>query len=122
LLFHFLYLTIATVLQIKSIRLLLLAFSYVCLTTFLVEKTVVPFLHQHHETHQQVNGDSLDNGTDCFACDLAKATLDAEQAFAFSFAFGWVCWGALQLFISVQQSTVAVIFSSLRAPPIGLIA
>ncbi len=109
-------------LQIKSIRLVLQAFAYVCLTIFLVEKTVVPFLHQHHETHQHINGDSLDNTTDCFACDMAKATLDAEQAFAFSFAFVLVCWGALQLFISFQQSTVAVIFSSLRAPPVGSIA
>ncbi len=105
-------------LQIKSIRLVFLAFAYVCLTILLVEKTVVPFLHQHHEIHQHVNGDSLDNSTDCFACDLAKATLDGEQAFAFSFAFVWVCWGTLQLFILTQQATVAVIFSSLRAPPI----
>jgi hypothetical protein len=108
------------VLQTKSIRLVLLAFVYVCLTIFLVEKTVVPFLHQHHEAPQQVIGDSLDNSVDCFACDLAKVTLDSEQAFAFSFTFIWVCWGALQVFMYLQRSTVAAVFSSLRAPPVQL--
>lgn len=105
--------------QIKLIRLFLLAIAYACLTIFLVEKTVVPFLHQHHETHQ-VNGESLDHGTDCFACDLAKAAFDAEQTFTRSIAFVLVCWGALQLFSSMQHTSVAVIFSSLRAPPIFL--
>ena len=109
-------------LQIKFIRLLLLAFSYACLTIFLVEKTVVPFLHQHHETHQQqdIHGDKLDNATDCFACDIAKALLDAEHAFGFSFAFVLSCVGVLQLFYLMQQTKPAVIFSSLRAPPVAL--
>ena len=88
-----------------------------CLLVFLVEKTAVPFLHQHHEVQSKVRGDSLQSATDCFACDLAKATLDAEQAFVLSFVFVLAYVGLLQLFIVVQQTSVAIIFSSLRAPP-----
>jgi hypothetical protein len=108
------------VLQIKSIRSILLVCSYVCLSVFLVEKTVVPFLHQHHEEHSKVQGDSLQNATDCLACDLAKATLEAEQIVVLSFVFVVACLGVLQLFIVVQQTSGVVIFSSLRGPPVSL--
>jgi len=86
----------------------------------LAEKTVVPFLHQHHEVHSKVEGDSLQAATDCFVCDLAKATLDAELTDVVSFSFVLVCMGVLQLFILLQQPSRAVIFSSLRAPPSAL--
>jgi hypothetical protein len=92
----------------------------VCLSVFLVEKTVVPFLHQHHEIHSKVQGDCLQTASDCFACDLVTATLDAEQVLIFTFAFVLVCVGVLQLFTVLQQTSSAVIFSSLRAPPSGL--
>ena len=108
-------------LQIKSIRSIVLVLSYVCLTVFLVEKTVVPFLHHHQEVQSKVQGDTLKPLSDCFACDLAKATVDAEQALLFSLAFVLTCIGVLQLFLLVQQTSIAVIFSSLRAPPVSLV-
>ncbi|MBC7487571.1 MAG: hypothetical protein H7282_12540 [Cytophagaceae bacterium] len=109
-------------LQIKFIRSVLLVCAYVCLSVFLVEKTVVPLLHQHHEVHASVKGDSLQQTTDCFACDLAKATLDTELVLALCIAFVLVCSGVLQLFYPIQQNSIAVIFSSLRAPPARLTA
>lgn len=107
-------------LQIKLIRSILLACSYVCLFVFLAEKTVVPFLHQHDEVHSKVQGDSLQNASDCFACDLAKAMMDAELSSIVSFAFVLISVGVLQLFTVLQQTATAVIFSSLRGPPAGL--
>lgn len=108
-------------LQVKSIRSIVLVLSYVCLSVFLVEKTVVPCLHKHHEAHSKVPGDRLETVSNCFACDLAKATLDAEQALVFSLTFVLVCLGVLQLLTVVQQFSAAVIFSSLRAPPVRVI-
>lgn len=107
-------------LQIKSIRSILLVCSYVCLFVFLAQKTIVPFLHQHHEVHGKVQGASLQNTSDCFACDVTKATLDAEFISSVSLAFVLICVGVLQLFAVLQQTSTAVIFSSLRAPPTGL--
>jgi hypothetical protein len=110
------------VLQIKPIRSILLACAYVCLFVFLLEKAVVPFLHQHHEVHSKVQGDSLQHANDCFACHIAHSMLHAELISAVSFTFIVLCIGVLQLFNVTLQTSNAIIFSSLRAPPLELTA
>jgi hypothetical protein len=84
----------------------------------MVQKTVVPFLHQHHEVSVKASGDSLQEASDCFACDVANATFDVAlfTHLLFTFVLGSV--GALCLFILVQPYFRDVIFSSLRAPPV----